>query len=217
MDPEIPAAQPLPSKTCSFAVISLVAGIGSFCVPILGSVLAIVFGAIALDRIKSSMGALTGHGMAMAGLIMGAVSMVFIPVAAILAGMLLPAFAKARAEARQLKCTSNVHILLAACQSYAADHEDALPANLDDLQPYLGSSKPFTCPEADDQTEVSYELVLSEGRAVGQTLKLSELPPETIIIREKQQNHYGGRTVGCADGSVKLIRDDPDGLRRYGD
>jgi len=216
MNPEPPAPQPLPSKTCPFAIVSLTVGIASFCAPVAGSAAAIIFGALALGRIKSSFGALNGRGMAIAGIVLGGVS-AFIPIVAILAGMLLPALAMARAEARQAKCTANVRVILKACRDYAADHDDALPADLRDLQQYLASSSSLTCPAANDASEVSYELVLQKNDGAAGNLKLNELPPETIIVREKQQNHPRGRVIGHADGSVTVVQDNPDGFRRYGD
>ena len=76
MNPEMPAGQPVYPKTCPWAIVSLVVGIASFCVPVVGSIAAIVFGIVALSRIRSSSGALSGHGMAIAGIVLGCVSFV---------------------------------------------------------------------------------------------------------------------------------------------
>jgi len=216
MSQETPPVVHQPPRTCTLAIVSLIAGILGFCIPIVGPALAIVFGVLALGKIKSSFGALAGRGMAIAGIALGAIWVCFIPVMAILAGMLLPALAMARAEARQVKCMANVRIMLTACHDYAAAHDDALPTELADLQPYLPSSNSLICPETADESEPSYELALQEGDAAAavSNLKLSELPPETVILREKQPNHVRGRVVGHADGSVEVVQDDPDGFRR---
>ncbi len=61
-----PVAPPVsPPKTSGFAIASLVFGILG------GVVLALVFGYVALSKIKRSGGALTGRGMALAGVILG--------------------------------------------------------------------------------------------------------------------------------------------------
>jgi len=218
MSQETPPVVSQPPRTCSLAIVSLIVGIVSFCAPVVGSVTAIVFGALALGKIKSSFGALTGRGMAITGIVLGGIS-ALIPVAGILAGMLLPALAMARAEARQVKCMANVRIMLTACQDYAADHDGALPATLDDLKPNLASPNCLICPETADESEPSYELVLQEGDAAAavSNLKLSELPPDTVILREKWPNHVRGRVVGHADGSIEVVQDDPDGFRRESD
>lgn len=68
---------PAPAKTNSFAIASLVLGIVT--VPlicccgagILTGILAVVFGFMAKNKIKASMGAEKGDGMALAGIILG--------------------------------------------------------------------------------------------------------------------------------------------------
>jgi phage FluMu protein Com len=63
------ATQAMPSSTCGEAIAALVLGlIPCTCIP---SLLAIVFGHIALSKIDASRGRLTGRGMAMWGLGLG--------------------------------------------------------------------------------------------------------------------------------------------------
>jgi hypothetical protein len=70
----LPAPRPTivasPEKTSGFAIASLVLGLVG------GSLLAVIFGHIALRRIKRSWGLLTGRGMAIAGLVLGYIGMV---------------------------------------------------------------------------------------------------------------------------------------------
>lgn len=59
-------------QTSSFAVVSLVAGIlGWTLLPFLGSLAAIIFGHMARGEIRRSNGQLDGDGFAIAGLVMG--------------------------------------------------------------------------------------------------------------------------------------------------
>ncbi len=60
---------PAVTKTNGLAVASLVLGLLTLCG--LGSLLAVIFGHVALGQIKQSNGAQTGRGMAIAGLILG--------------------------------------------------------------------------------------------------------------------------------------------------
>jgi prepilin-type N-terminal cleavage/methylation domain-containing protein/prepilin-type processing-associated H-X9-DG protein len=101
--------------------------------------------------------------------------LVVIAIIAILAAMLFPVFAQARAKARQASCSSNAKQLLIAVQMYADDHDGTLPfettpvaeeLNADDLyagdteyrantyliwpdslMPYIENEQIFVCPE----------------------------------------------------------------------
>ena len=74
MNPEVPPVQPIFPKTCPWAIASLAVGAASFCVPVVGSIVAIVFGIVALCRIKSAAGQLSGHGLAITGIALGCAS-----------------------------------------------------------------------------------------------------------------------------------------------
>ena len=59
--------------------------------------------------------------------------LVVIAIVAILAAMLLPALAKAKARAHGVSCLNNQRQLMLACQLYAGDFGDALPYNFGDV------------------------------------------------------------------------------------
>ena len=84
--PPPPAPRAKGGGTSVWAVVSLILGVLSFmCIPFLGGVLAIVFGAIAKSRIKRSKGKLGGSGLATAGLVLGIVNLsILIVIAAIM-------------------------------------------------------------------------------------------------------------------------------------
>ena len=85
--------------------------------------------------------------------------LVTIGVIAILAGMIFPAFAKARATAKRASCASNLHGIGTAFKMYLGDYKDYLPPAAmmrsvtpdspvitDMLEGYIPSSKIMLCP-----------------------------------------------------------------------
>jgi prepilin-type processing-associated H-X9-DG protein/prepilin-type N-terminal cleavage/methylation domain-containing protein len=73
---------------------------------------------------------------------------------AILAAILFPVFARARAKAQAFTCQSNLFQMGLALRLYAADHEGYYPPREDDLSPlvplYLAVPQVFRCPSATD-------------------------------------------------------------------
>jgi hypothetical protein len=65
-------------RTEPLAIVSLVAGIGQFVMPVVTAIVAIVCGHIARGKIKRSQGTETGSGLALAGLILGYIGLAFI-------------------------------------------------------------------------------------------------------------------------------------------
>ena len=187
-----------PSKTSGLAVASLIFGILSLtCIlPVVGSVLAVVFGIVALNKIGKSGGQITGQGQALGGLITGAISLVMIP---IMAAMLLPALTQARGKARAAQCLSNVKQISLACAMYADANNGRLPQELDSLTNILTTTKVFVCPSAKDQTHYSYAFT-------GAT-NLWQSNPDVIMLREIEANHFGRSTLLFNDGHVEQRKD----------
>ncbi|MBA0124303.1 DUF4190 domain-containing protein [Haloechinothrix sp. YIM 98757] len=79
------SGRPLPSTTNGFAVASLVLGIVWFWG--VGSILALVFGYVALSQIDRSAGAEGGRGMAIAGVVLGWVGVAGIVLMVVLMGL----------------------------------------------------------------------------------------------------------------------------------
>ncbi|HTM20894.1 MAG TPA: DUF4190 domain-containing protein [Kofleriaceae bacterium] len=71
-----PYGYPPPARTNGYAIASMVLGIVWFYW--ITSILAVVFGHIAISQINRSRGALTGKGMAIAGLVLGYVWLGFL-------------------------------------------------------------------------------------------------------------------------------------------
>jgi hypothetical protein len=138
--PAVPTG-PAPAKNCGLAIWSLVLGIlGLTCFWLLTAIPGVICGHLAYARIRRSAGALSGEGLALAGLITGyvgiALSILVIP---LMAAIAIPNFVKARTTAQMNACINNLRQMDGAKQQWALEHkkpETATPTARD-LEPYL--------------------------------------------------------------------------------
>jgi hypothetical protein len=121
-----PYGQPATAKT-GLATTSLVLGILSIiCLgPLLG-IPAIICGHIARGKIKRSPGGYAGGGMALAGLILGYLSLVL---ALLMAAVLLPSFSKtkSRSKAQEIRCINQMKQIGLAFKIWEMDNDDQFP------------------------------------------------------------------------------------------
>lgn len=142
-----------PGKTTSVkAIWSLVLGIlGLTCLGCIAGVPAIICGHMALSQIKKAGGLLTGDGMAIAGLIMGYLSLAaMILVIPMVIAIAIPSFVKARAAAQRIVCFNNLRTIEKAMQQAAIAKslaQDAVVTEAD-LTPYIENGKLPVCPES---------------------------------------------------------------------
>jgi len=109
------------------AVWSLVLGILSMgCLWLLGSIPAIVLGALALRRIDDPAEALRGRGLAIAGIVTGSVGVftgiVAIAIIGILAGLWFPATQAALEKAERIHAENTAHNIESAILAYYAEY-----------------------------------------------------------------------------------------------
>lgn len=208
---------PLPeAKSSSMAVISLVLGILGFLTVGITALFGLVLGIIALVRIGGSRGRLRGRGVAIAGMVTSGVALLFVPIIAILAAMLLPALAKAKEKAQTISCVNNLKQTGLTARMYAVDNADAFPtANWCDLMmPFIGSTNVLLCP-AHPVGDCGYAY---NSNLVGKVE--GDVSPDTVMFFESDAgwNAVGGEdlmlqqprhgyvfNVGLADGSVRQV------------
>jgi hypothetical protein len=150
MNETIPPLPPSQPKTSALAVWSLVLGILSLtCLSLFTVIPAVICGHMGMSRIKKSGGALTGNGLAIAGLIMGYLG-IFAAISTIglLSAIAIPNFVKARNQSMENACINNLRQIQAAKNEWALE-KGKTPGDVPtgyDLTPYFQSGKFPVCP-----------------------------------------------------------------------
>jgi hypothetical protein len=124
---------------------------------------------------------------------------------AVVAGMLLPALAKAKSKAQTISCVNNLKQMGLAARIYATDHDGKFPPDILSMKNELGSPKILFCP-ADPGHEVTATLTWanfnpSQSSYEYVTRGLSESTPgvETKVVFRCRI--HGNECLG--DGSVR--------------
>jgi hypothetical protein len=166
-----------------------------FFVPFL-FVAAIVFGHLALSEIRRSAGRLKGEGLAIAGLVLGYMGIVGIPLFLIVAAIAIPNLLRARIAANEASAVTSVRTLAAAEITYATRHP----------------SQGFTCSLSDLAEASSVKGALGTGQKNGYAFELSGCSAETegganvkyqIVAYPLRLNQTGVRAF-CSDESVAV-------------
>ncbi|HOA63151.1 MAG: DUF4339 domain-containing protein [Verrucomicrobia bacterium] len=127
--PPPPPSEPRTPPQSGLAITSLVLGILSLaCLGLLAGIPAIICGHKARGRARRAPAQYGGAGLALAGLIMGYVSLAVTLV--VLPAMLLPALAKAKERAQRIHCVSNMKLIGISFRLWAGDHDDHFPFNV---------------------------------------------------------------------------------------
>ncbi len=109
------------------AIAALVLGILAFLTCGITVLPAIICGIVALVKISGSNGLLKGKGMAITGLVLPGVFVVLLPIFAIFASIMVPAFTKARDQTKTIVCRSNLRQLSLGVQLYIEDNDGEFP------------------------------------------------------------------------------------------
>ncbi|MFC1672042.1 DUF4190 domain-containing protein, partial [Planctomycetota bacterium] len=198
-------AQKMPAKTSGLAVWSLVLGIaGVVCLGPLGGIPALILGIVGLNKIRSSNGLMTGEGLAIGGIVTGGISFITVAVLAIMAGMLLPALARAREEARKAVCKGNLRQIGMSASMYAQDN-NKFPEKLSQLYPeFAPDLNTFACPSS-DKTITSADQIDSESPYVLASGVTMLSGGSGALAYEKKGIHDGGANVVFVDGHVEWV------------
>ncbi len=114
-------------KTSGMAIASLVLGILGFFSCAITGIPGLILGLVSLSAIRKSEGRLGGRGLAISGIVVSGVTILIIPLMALLVAILVPAVSRARDVATSAVSASNVRQLSVASRVYASDHNGQLP------------------------------------------------------------------------------------------
>jgi prepilin-type processing-associated H-X9-DG protein len=189
------------------AVASLVCGIIAFCLPVIASILAIVFGILGLSKAKDPR--VGGKGMATTGIILGVASMVLVPC---MMSILLPSLNRARETANRVKCASNMKQIGNALLVYSNANRGVFPPNLQTLSnalPGALDATVFVCPSSDDTATAGAPVTLGQG-----TLSYVYVPglniaapSNAVLLYEPLTNHTNdGVNILFGDGHVEFVQ-----------
>jgi len=213
------------------ATTSLVLGILSVpCLSILAGIPAIVLGHLARKRARTMPGQYGGAGFALAGLVLGYVSL---GLAAVYVVVWAPALARISSRAQSISCASHLKMITIGFRLFATDNQDVFPFNLStnqsgtfefclpgpdgyDQNAYrhfqvlsneLGSPKVLVCP-ADKTKHAASSFRDLQALNVSYLLRsgtnIDESHPQEILIRCPIHGN-----IGLCDGSVQRPRERP--------
>ena len=124
------------------------------CLSILG-IPGVICGHMALSRIKQSGGAMSGHGLAVGGLITGYIGIALtIFVVPLMMAIAIPNFVKARDTAMKNQCINNLRQIDAAKNQWALEHHKTATdtPTESDLLPYFKNNQFPKCPSGGTYT-----------------------------------------------------------------
>lgn len=182
------------TETSGKAIGSLICGL-LFFIPFL-FVVAIVLGHLALSEIRKSAGRLKGEGIAIAGLVLGYLGIVGIPIVLIIAAIAIPNLLRARTAANESSAIGSVRTLETAEIAYAAAH------------PVQG----HTCSLSDLADAASIKGALATGQKNGYVFELTGCAAETeggpitkyqVVAYPLRVNQTGVRAF-CSDESAAI-------------
>jgi type IV pilus assembly protein PilA len=197
--PPAPGAPVVPAETSGKALASLIFGLFLFFFPF--SVVAIILGHLSLSEIRKSAGRLKGHGMAVAGLVLGYAGVAFIPFILIIAAIAIPNLLRARMAANESSAVASVRSLITAEMTYASTHPD----------------QGYTCSLPGLAQAGSIAGTLAQGQKNGYAFELSGCTAEStgrvehyqVVAYPLRENQTGVRAF-CSNEST-VVRQDTTG------
>jgi prepilin-type processing-associated H-X9-DG protein/prepilin-type N-terminal cleavage/methylation domain-containing protein len=129
----------------------------------------------------------------------------------VLAAILFPVFAKARAKARQVNCLRNQLNIGIALKAYAADRYGHFPPATNDLSPLVPNCLPdpaaFLCPDVPREPTPEPAPVYETDFVYQGGLCDDDKPNTMILADDDGLRHNGGANYLFLDGHAKWLKD----------
>lgn len=149
-------------RTAGLAIGSLICGCFSL-IPIIGllpSLPAIILGIIALTKISKNKETMKGNGLAIAGIVMGSLSLILLPIVGLIAAIAIPNFLRAKISANEALAKSTIKVLSTAADTYRVSNNQ-YPTSIYDL---TTSNPPYVTTNYCDQTISGYSYSCTFGK-----------------------------------------------------
>lgn len=214
-------AQPLATaKTSGLAIASLILAICGIFTCGLTAIVGLILGIVGLVAIKKNAQQLKGQGLAIAGIIVSAVSIVLLPFVAIIMALLMPALTRAPMQAKRVVSLTNAKQICFAMMIYCEENDGRFPPPDNwpaALAPYIGDAKILESPFA-PHTGCAYAM---NANLEGRKIRDIKQPHRTVLIFEVEpgsppaggpglmlHKHRGprGYVIGFLDGHTELVR-----------
>jgi len=184
------------------ALASLICGIISL--PTLGltSIPAVITGHMALSRIRKSLGALEGKGLAIGGLVTGYLGFGIL-LLVVIAMLAVPTFGGMQQKANQAKAMNNARQLVLGMKQYAIDHDGSLPPSLEALydEKILEDRRLLEYPKLKSSPDHDQGW---EYRGAG----LKDASNGTVIVLISRKADRAHKKVAAhLDGSVEIVKE----------
>jgi prepilin-type processing-associated H-X9-DG protein len=220
MDNANSVAAPLPSvKTSGLAIASLVLAICGFFTCGLTAIVGLILGIVGLCAIRKRAEQLKGQGLAIAGVVVSAICIVFVPFITLMMVFLMPALTHTKMQARTTVSLTKAKQICLAMMMYSDENDGRLP-QVDNwpvvLAPYLRDTKILESPFAPHAGRAWAMNAYLDGRR----LRDIKQPARTVLIFEAgpggppagdrellplRPRGRGGYVIGFLDGHVELV------------
>lgn len=194
-------------KTSGLAIASLILAVCGIFTCSLTSIPALILGIVGLCTIKKNAQKLKGQGLAIAGIIVSAISIVVLPFIAIMMAILMPSLARARSHAMTLVSQNKARQICLAMMMYCEENDGRFPP-ADNwpvaLNEYIGDEKILESPFAPHT-----------GRAYAMNTQLSGLKLHEIRQPNRVVLLFEARPGSPPAGGLELLPERPPGPRGY--
>ncbi len=204
-----PEQTPTRPGTSGLATASLVLGICGFVTCAVTGVVGLILGIVSLNEIKKSAGRLKGKGIAIAGIVFSAASIVWTMLLLLLMALLMPALAHAKVSARSIMSMNNVKQLCISLIMYSDDHDGLFPPAENWTEAIAGGYAP------DPGRMLASPFETNAGRAYAMNANLGRKKMQDIRNKARTVMLFECRFGSPPAGGPELLPARPRGPRGY--